>query len=97
MSMRKILFATLAAAAVFAAVPASAQVFLGADRGGAGVQVGPFGVGIGPRFGWRDHGYRDYGYRNYDDSYAYGGCQLVRERFVTPRGHVVFRTRRACY
>jgi hypothetical protein len=89
--MRKILFATLAAAAVFAAVPASAQVFLGADRGGAGVQVGPFGVGVGPRFGYRDHGYRDY-----DDSYAYG-CPVVRERFVTPRGHVVYRTRRACY
>jgi hypothetical protein len=90
--MRKILFATLAAVAVFAAVPASAQLFLGADRGGAGVQVGPLGVGVGPRFGYRDHRYRDY-----DDSYAYGGCQLVRERFVTPRGHVVFRTRRACY
>ena len=89
--MRNILFATLAAAAVFAAVPASAQFFVGADRGGAGVQVGPLGVGVGPRFGYR-HGYRDY-----DDSYAYGGCQLVRERFVTPRGRVIYRTHRACY
>ena len=85
--MRKILFATLAAAAVFAAVPASAQLYMGAGHGGAGVQVGPFGFGVGPR----------YGYRNYDEDYAYGGCQLVRERFVTPRGHVVFRTHRACY
>jgi hypothetical protein len=88
MFMRKIILATLAAAAVFAAVPASAQFYLGGGRGGAGVQVGPFGFGVGPR----------YGYRNYDEDYAYGGgCQLVRERFVTPRGHVVYRTRRDCY
>jgi hypothetical protein len=85
-SVRKILLATLAAAAVFAAVPASAQFYLGGP-GGAGVQVGPFGFGVGPR----------YGYRHYDEDYAYGGCQLVRERFVTPRGHVVYRTRRECY
>jgi hypothetical protein len=88
MFMRKIILATLAAAAVFAAVPASAQFYLGGGRGGAGVQVGPLGFGVGPR----------YGYRNYDEDYAYGGgCQLVRERFVTPRGHVVYRTRRDCY
>jgi hypothetical protein len=86
--MRKLLFAMLAAAAVFAAVPASAQVFVGADRSGAGVQLGPFGVGVGPRFG--------YGYRSYDRDYAYE-CPLVRERIVTPRGHVIWRTRRACY
>jgi hypothetical protein len=86
-SVRKILLATLAAAAVFAAVPASAQFYLGAGPGGAGVQVGPLGFGVGPR----------YGYRHYDEDYAYGGCQLVRERFVTPRGHVVYRTRRECY
>jgi len=91
--MRKILLATLAAAAVFAAAPASAQFFVGADRGGAGVQVGPLGVGVGPRFGYRDHGYYDHGY--YGDSYAYG-CPLVRERFVTPRGHVIYRTHRSC-
>jgi hypothetical protein len=89
MSMRKILFATLATAAVFAAAPASAQFYLGAGPGGAGVQVGPLGVGVGPRFG---------GYRSYDYDYGPGyGCPLVRERFVTPRGHVVYRTRRACY
>jgi hypothetical protein len=87
MSVRKILLATLAAAAVFAAVPASAQVYLGAGRHGAGIQLGPFGFGVGP----------SYGYRNYNEDYAYGGCPLVRERFVTPRGHVIFRTRRACY
>jgi hypothetical protein len=87
--MRKILLATLAAATVLAAVPASAQIYLGAGRGGAGVQVGPLGFGVGPRYGYRNY--------DYDNDYAYGGCQLVRERFVTPRGHVVFRTRRACY
>ncbi len=85
--MRKFLLASMAAAAVLAAVPASAQVFVGADRGGAGVQVGPFGVGVGPRFG--------YGYRNYDRDYAYG-CRMVRERIVTPRGHVIWRTHRDC-
>jgi hypothetical protein len=86
--MRKILFATLAAATVLvAAAPASAQFYMGAGRGGAGIQVGPLGFGIGPR----------YGYRSYDEDYAYGGCQLVRERFVTPRGNVIYRTRRACY
>src|SRR5437879_2673309 len=90
MSMRKGLFATLAAAAVFAAVPASAQVYLGAGPGGAGVQVGPFGFGVGPRYGYRNYDY-DYGYRSYDDDYAYG-CPLVRERVVTPSGHVIYRT-----
>jgi hypothetical protein len=45
--MRKFLFAAAAAAAITAAVPASAQVYFGADPGGAGVQVGPFGFGVG--------------------------------------------------
>jgi hypothetical protein len=85
-SMRKILFASLAAAAAFVAVPASAQVYFGADPGGAGVQVGPFGFGVGPRY-W-DRGYRDY---------DYAGCPLVRERVVTPRGDVIYRTHRECY
>ena len=85
--MRKLLLVALAGGAMLASVPASAQVFIGADRSGAGVQVGPFGVGVGPRFGW---GYRDY---DYDDQ----NCPLVRQRIVTPRGHVVYRTRRACY
>jgi hypothetical protein len=90
--MRRILLAALAAATVFAAGPASAQFFVGADRGGAGVQVGPLGVGVGPRFGY---GYRDRDYDRYDRDYAYG-CPMVRERFVTPRGHVVYRAHRAC-
>src|SRR5438309_584089 len=56
--MRKLVFALAAGAALVAAVPASAQVYFGADPGGAGVQVGPFGAGVGPRYGgWRG----DYG------------------------------------
>ena len=51
--MRKILLATLAAAAVLAAVPASAQIYLGAGRHGVGVYVSPFGLGVGP--GYRDN------------------------------------------
>jgi hypothetical protein len=94
--MRKIVFTMLAAAAVFAAAPASAQVYFGAGPGGAGVQIGPFGFGVGPRhYGYRDYDY-DYGYRDYGYSDDYG-CPLVRERVVTPRGHVIYRTRRECY
>ena len=52
--------------------------------GCAGVRAG---FGVGPRY---DRAYRDY---NYD--YAYG-CPLVRERIVTPRGEVIYRTRRSC-
>jgi hypothetical protein len=85
--MRKLLFAAAAAAALVAAVPASAQVYLGADPGGAGVQVGPFGFCVGTRYDWRDR----------DEYYAYGAdCPLVRERVVTPNGRVIIRTHRAC-
>jgi len=52
--MRKLLFAAAAVAPLIVAVPASAQVYFGADPGGAGVQVGPFGFGVGPRY---DYGY----------------------------------------
>jgi len=90
--VRKILLATLAAAAVLAAVPASAQIYLGAGRGGAGVQVGPLGFGIGPRYGYRNYD----NYNGYNGDYAYG-CPLVRERYVTPRGRVVYRLHRSCY
>lgn len=83
--MRSILIATTAAAALCVAVPASAQVYFGAGPGGAGVEVGPFGFGVGPRY---DRGYRDY-------DYAYR-CPLVRERIVTPRGEVVYRMHRDC-
>jgi len=89
--MKKLLFAAAATVALTAAVPASAQVYLGADPGGAGVRVGPFGFGVGPSYGWRDPYWRD-GY------YAYGGaeCRLIRQRIVTPSGRVIFRSQRVC-
>jgi hypothetical protein len=89
--MRELLFASAALATLAVAVPASAQVYLGADPGGAGVQVGPFGFGVGPRYDRRDR-WRD-GYR---DDYAYDDCPLVRERVVTPSGRVIIRTHRVC-
>lgn len=85
--MRKLLMAAAAAAALVTAVPASAQIYMGADPGGAGVQVGPFGFGVGPRYGWRG-----------DEYYAYGAadCPLVRERIITRDGQVIYRTHRVC-
>jgi hypothetical protein len=89
--MRKLAIAAAAAGALVAAVPASAQVYLGADPGGAGVQVGPFGFGVGPRYDYR---YRGYG----PDYYAYGAadCRVVRERIRTPSGRMIIKTRRIC-
>jgi hypothetical protein len=86
-AMRKLLLSAAAAAALVAAVPASAQVYVGPDPyGGAGVQIGPFGFGVGPRYGWRG-----------DEYYAYGAdCPLVRERIVAPDGRVFYRTQRIC-
>jgi hypothetical protein len=86
--MRKLLFAIAATTALSAAVPASAQVYLGAGPYGGGVEFG-----VGPRAGWRDHehGWRDH----WRGAYAYD-CRLVRERFVTPSGRVVIRTHRDC-
>ena len=87
--MKRILFAAAVAAVLGAAtVPANAQVWLGASPGGVGVQVGPFGVGVGPDY---------WGYRGpYWHDYAYAPCHAVRERIVTRRGHVIYRTHRVC-
>jgi opacity protein-like surface antigen len=87
--MKRILLAAVALAAVaVTAAPASAQVWVGSTPNyGAGVQVGPFGVGTG---------YYPYHHAYYND-YAYEpSCRLERERVVTARGHVIFRTRRIC-
>ena len=92
--MRNLLMAAATGALLVAAVPASAQVYMGADPGGAGVQVGPFGFGVGPRYGYGGVGPR-YGYG--DEYYAYGAdCPLVKERIVTPSGRVIIRTHRSC-
>lgn len=87
--MKRILVAAAAVAMLGAAtVPASAQIWAGADPGGVGVQVGPFGVGVGPDY---------WGYRGpYGHDYAYAPCHPVRERIVTRYGHVYWRTRSVC-
>jgi hypothetical protein len=91
--MRKLVFAAAAVAALGVAAPASAQVFIGADQSGAGVQLGPLGVGVGPRFS--DDGY--YHRRGYDANAYYDGndCRMVRTRVVR-HGHVRYRTRQIC-
>jgi hypothetical protein len=85
--MKKLLIGAVAATGLaIASVPASAQFYAGADPGGVGVQVGPFGVGVGPRYGWHDGRY----------AYGYGDCRIVRERIVTPSGRVITERRRIC-
>jgi hypothetical protein len=93
--MNKFLLAASAAALLFAATPASAQVGFSVDPWGAGAQVGPFGFGVGPRY---ERPYRRDRYWDHED-YAYvpgGDCRQVRERVVTPSGRVIFRTHRVC-
>jgi hypothetical protein len=66
-------------------------VFIGADSGGAGVQLGPVGVGVGPRFS-DDRYYR----RGYDANAYYGSdCRLnpFASRYAQRR--VVFRRGRS--
>ena len=96
--MKKLLVIAAVAASALVAAPASAQFWAGADEAGVGVQVGPVGVGVGPRYGWHEPYYRDryYGHPGY---YAYGAgdCRVIRERIVTPYGRVIIKTRRECY
>jgi hypothetical protein len=90
--MTKLLIAAFAATALaVTAAPASAQFYAGAGPDGVGVQVGPLGVGVGPRFGWRDPYWHDH--------YAYAGpaCRIIRERRVTPSGRVIIDRKRICY
>jgi hypothetical protein len=89
--MKTLLFAATVITALVAATPSSAQFYAGAGPGGVGVEVGPFGAGVGPRYGWRDRHHTD-GY------YAYGSadCRVVRERIETPSGRVIVKTRRIC-
>jgi hypothetical protein len=85
----------VAAVAIFAALtPANAQVYLGADPGGVGVQVGPLGVGVGPDY-WGDPGWR---HRHWREHYAYAEpeCRVIRTRVQTPHGHLIWRTQRVC-
>jgi len=90
--MRKLLLigATVVAAAL-TAMPASAQFYAGPGPGGVGVQVGPFGAGVGPAYGWHD---RDYTTGYYNS--APGECRVIRERVHTPSGRLIIKTRRIC-
>jgi len=90
--MKRILFAVsaLAIASAAALTPANAQVYLGADPGGVGVQVGPFGAGVGTYWDGRYH-------HRYSRDYAYArDCRVIRESIVTPSGREIFRSRRIC-
>jgi hypothetical protein len=89
--MKKLLIAASAAAAVaLTTLPASADYY--ADPApGVGVQVGPFGVGVGPAYGWHDPSWHRGQY-----SYGYGDCRIIRERTVTPSGKVIIERRRVC-
>ncbi len=96
--MKKFLIAAAAVTALAAtAVPASAQFWAGADPSGVGVQVGPVGVGVGPRFGWGDPNWREHYAYAPDYAYASDRCRIVRERQVTPSGRVVITRNRVCY
>jgi hypothetical protein len=92
-------FATLAAigAGALIATPANAQFYVGADPGGVGVQVGPFGLGVGPGYWGGPYGYGYGAPYAYSEPYAYAGeCRVVRERIVTPSGHRAYRTQEVC-
>lgn len=91
--MKRFLIVTTIAAAttLAAAAPASAQFYAGAGPGGVGVQVGPFGAGVGPSYGWRDRHYTD-GYH----AYGAGECRVIRERVVRPNGRVIYKRTRVC-
>ena len=81
--MRNFLLAGAAAATLaVAAVPASAQVYFGGDRGGV-------------EFGFRGDHDRDWDRGRHDYGYA-RDCRLTRERIVTPSGRVIYRTHRDC-
>ena len=92
--MKKLLFVVAAAATLGLAVPASAQVFLGADSYGAGLQLGPLGVGVGPRFSDGRYYSHHRGYRA--NAYYRSHCRPVRSRVARPNGRVVYRTRQVC-
>lgn len=88
--MKKLLIAASAAAALaLMALPASADYYDPAP--GVGVQIGPFGVGVGPAYGWHD----PYWSRGHY-AYGYGECRVVRERAVTASGRVIVEHRRIC-
>jgi hypothetical protein len=85
-TMKHLLVAAAAAAALTMAVPASAQVTLDAGPRGAEVHVGPR-HDMGRHEGWRRH------HENYR---AYNACKTTRERIVLPNGRVIVKSRSTC-
>lgn len=87
--MRKIVLAATAVAAL-AAVPASAEVFNWGDpAAGDGSEAAAV-----PAYGGRA---AVPSYANHTPALGYADkCRTVRERVVTPQGHVVFRTHQVC-
>jgi hypothetical protein len=68
---------------------AGAAALTPANAQGIGVQVGPFGAGVGVYDGPYHH--------RYWHDYAYSpDCRVIRERIVTPSGRILFKTRRVC-
>jgi hypothetical protein len=96
--MNKLIFAAIGVMALSLAAPASAQLGFGAGPGGVGVQLGPFGAGVGPGYGsaprhrW-DRSYDTYGY---DRSYGSADCRLVRQHVRTFGARWIVRTHRVC-
>ena len=93
--MRSVLLAIAAAAAIGAAIPASAQT----------VEVGPGGVGVdlrSPRQRERDWERREIrreerrANRYYDETGSVGGCREVTVRERNEYGDRITRTRRDC-
>jgi len=78
--MKHLLIGVVSAAALFAALPASAEVVVRSP--GAGVVIGD---------GHHHHGWRE---RHWHRSYA--DCRTVRVKTRLPNGDVVVRTRRTC-
>lgn len=83
----KLILSGLACATLLTlAVPASAQVYIGAgDRDRSGVSVR---IGDGDRYHERRH------HRHVRESYA--DCRVIKTRTHRPNGTVVIKTRRVC-
>jgi hypothetical protein len=80
--MKTILLGLVAATAIGAATPASAQIWLDA---------GPFAARIGPPppWAWRRPVVREY-------AYVMDDCRIIRERIRRPNGRVIVREREVC-
>jgi hypothetical protein len=91
--MKKLVFVAAALAAVILAIPAStipasAQVSVGVGERGVGVRIGE--LGYRERSDYRGDGYR------HRRAYGAANCRTIREKIVTPRGRVIYKTQRIC-